>query len=202
VIAVLLVIALIVGLTIAISDQESKNASANDPAYQLVIEQVLDSESTNQIFLDTFWDSYGVFADEWRTATQAERPAIAERWLEDVSSQLAQFADDLAFIEDDYTAQKYKDGSVPDSVRDLAVSHYQSWADWAAATEGLARDWLRDWLRDPSSKLSLYGYITEVQPDLETHIESTFTKLCDTLTTTQPTDGSYLQTIAKVCEES
>ena len=198
VIAVLLVIALIVGLTIAISDRESKNASANDPAYQLVIEQVLDSELTNLIFLETFWDSYGVFTDEWRTATEAERPAIAERWLEDLSAQAAQFTDDLAYIEDDYTAQKYKDGSVPDSVRDLAVAHYQSWADWAAAVEGLARDWLRD----PSSKLSLYGYITEVQPDLDTRIESTFTKLCETLTTTQPTDGSYLQTIADVCETS
>ena len=198
VIAVLLLVALIVGLTIAMSDRTSKTASADDPDYQQVIGQLLDSELTNLIFLETFWDSYGVFTDEWKTATDAERPAIAERWLEDLSSQVAQFADDLALIEDDYAVQKYKDGSVPDSVRDLAVSHYKSWAAWAAAVEGLAREWLKD----PSSKLSLYGFITEVQPELDTRIESTFTQLCDTLSTTQPTDCSYVQTITDVCETS
>lgn len=196
VIAVLLLVALVVGLSVAMSDRTAKTASANDPAYQLVIGQVLDSELTNLIFIETFWDSYGMFTDEWRAATDAERPALAERWLDDLSAQTAQFANDLALIEDDLASQRYKDGSIPDSIRDLASSHYQTWANWAAEVEGLAREWLQD----RSSRLSLYGFITEVQPELDVRIESTFTELCDTLSTTQPTDGSYLQTIVDICD--
>lgn len=194
----LVLIAVIVSLSVGLSDRASTTASANDPDYQLVIEQVLDSELTNLIFIETFWDSYGMFTDAWKASTDEERPALVEQWLDELSAQVEQFAGDLALIEDDFASQEYKSGSIPDSVRDLAMSHYRTWATWAASVERLAGDWLQD----RSSRLSLYGYITEVQPELDVQIESTFTQLCDTLTTTQPTDGSYRQTIIDICETS
>jgi hypothetical protein len=196
--SVLLVIALILGVSFAVSDHSSKTASANDRDYQLVINQLVDSEFTNLVFIETFWESYGQFTDEYNTASPAEQPAIAERWLDDIESQVAQFEDDLALIESDFALQSYKEGSIPDSIRDEAIAHYRTWSQWASEIVSIAREWLVL----ESSPLSLYGYVTEVAPNLDGRIESTFLQLCETLTETQPTNGSYEVTILEICETS
>ena len=192
------VIILILGISIAVSDHASKTASSSDPNYQMAVEDLLDSELTNLVFIETFWDSYQSFHEEWLAATDAERPAIAERWFSDIDSQVAQFGVDLQQIEDDYANRSYEDGSVPDSIRDLAMNHYKTWQAWASQIVSIAHQWYGD----RTSTLSLYGYVTEVQPGLDTNIETTFKALCATLSDTQPTDGSYTQTISDICQNS
>lgn len=196
--AVLLVIALILGVSFAVSSDSSKTASASDRNYQLVMDQLVDSEFTNLVFIETFWDRYGQFTDEYNTASEAEQPAVIERWLEDIESQVAQFQDDLALIENNFASQTYKDGSIPDSIRNEAIAHYQTWDRWASEIVSIAREWITL----ETSSLSLYGYTTEVAPNLDGRIESTFTQLCTTLKETQPTDGSYKATIFDMCESS
>ena len=196
--AVLLVIALILGVSFAVSSDSSKTASASDRNYQLVMDQLVDSEFTNLVFIETFWDRYGQFTDEYNTASEAEQPAVVERWLEDIESQVAQFQDDLALIENNFASQTYKDGSIPDSIRNEAIAHYQTWDRWASEIVSIAREWITL----ETSSLSLYGYTTEVAPNLDGRIESTFTQLCTTLKETQPTDGSYKATIFDMCESS
>lgn len=196
--SILLVIAMIIGVTVAVSDHSSKTASSRDPDYQIVMNQLVDSELTNLIFIETFWDRYGQFTDEYNTATDAEKPGIADQWLADIESQVAQFEDDLTQIENDYSLQPFENGSVPDSIRDHAIAHYRTWARWANEIVSIAREWLVV----ETSPLSLYGYVTEVAPNLDGRIESTFTELCATLDSTQPTDGSYSQTILDICTPS
>ena len=196
--AVLLVIALILGVSFAVSSDSSNSASASDRNYQLVMDQLVDSEFTNLVFIETFWDRYGQFTDEYNTASEAEQPAVVERWLEDIESQVAQFQDDLALIENNFASQTYKDGSIPDSIRNEAIAHYQTWDQWASEIVSIAREWIAL----ETSSLSLYGYTTEVAPNLDGRIESTFTQLCTTLKETQPTDGSYKATIFDMCESS
>lgn len=192
------VIILILGITIAVTDHASKTASSSDPKYQMVVEDLLDSELTNLVFIETFWESYQLFYEEWLTATDAERPAIAERWFADIDSQVAQFEEDLEQIQDNYDDRNYADGSIPDSLRDLAVNHYKTWQAWASQIVTIAHQWYGD----RTSTLSLYGYVTEVQPALDSNIETTFKALCATLADTQPTDGSYMQTISDICQNS
>ena len=189
-------IVLFFGITVLVSDHASKTASSNDPKYQMVVNDLLDSETTNLIFIETFWDGYQSFLDEWQASTDAERPAVAQRWLSDIDSQVGQFQDDLQLIEDDYAARSYADGSVPDSIRDLAVNHYKAWQAWAAQIVSIANEWYNN----RTSTLSLYGFVSEEHPELDTRIETTFTALCETLADTQPTDGSYSPTIADICQ--
>lgn len=189
-------IILILGITFAVSDHASKTASSNDPKYQMVVEDLLESELTNLVFIETFWDGYGSFTDEWQGSTEAERPAVAARWFSDIESQVAQFQDDLQQIEDDYAARSYADGSIPDSIRDLAIDHYGTWQAWAAQIVSIANEWYSN----ESSSLSLYGYVTEMYPRLDSNIETSFMTLCETLNDTQPTDGSYMQTIFDICQ--
>lgn len=196
--AVLVVVALVVGVSVTVSDRSAKTASASDRNYQLVMNQLLESELTNLIFIETFWDSYGQFTDEYNSASEAEQPAIAERWLEEIEAQVRQFEVDLALIEDDFTAQSFEDSSIPDSIRNEAIAHYRTWERWAAEILSLAREWLTV----ETSPLSFYGYVTEVAPNLDSQIESTFLELCSTLDATQPNDGSYTATIIDICETS
>lgn len=198
VVAVLVVAALVTSVVLVASDQSSTTASATDPDYQLVIDDLIDSELTNLIFLETFWDGYGAFRDEWEAASPAERPTVAQRWFSDIESQVAQFRADLEQIETDYTARDFANGSIPDEIRDLAIDHYRTWRNWAARIISIANDWYND----RTSTLSLYGYATEVQPELDARIESTFTALCATLEDTQPADGSFVSTITDICANS
>jgi len=195
---VLVVLAVVVGVAVAVSDHSSNVASAKDPDYQFVMDQLIDSEFTNLIFIETFWDRYGQFTDEYNSASDAEQAAVAERWLEDIESQVAQFQQDLDDIDADFATQSFKEGSIPDAIRDEAIAHYRTWARWAAEIVAIAEEWLVV----ETSPLSLYGYITEVAPNLDGRIEATFTQLCSTLDTTQPRDGSYTTTILEMCETS
>jgi len=197
-VAAIIVGALILSIGIAILPHSTNTASSSDPAYQMAVEDLLQSELTNLIFLETFWDGYSNFQDEMKNASNSERRAILERWLSESQTEVDQFQIDLQQIEDDYTARSYKDGSVADSIRDLAMNHYKTWQNWASQIMPIAVDWQKD----RTSTLSLYGYVTEVQPALDIAIETTFKALCSTLTTTQPTDGSYAQTITDICPDS
>jgi hypothetical protein len=194
----LLIGALLFGIGVSIVPDSSTTAKSNDPKYQMAVEDLVASEVTNLVFIETFWDSYTRYREEWTASTEAERPAITERWLSDIDAEVAQFQLDLQQIEDDYAARTYADGSIPDSVRDLAMNHYKAWQRWAAAIVPVANEWLQD----RTSTLSLYGYVTEVRPELDTSIETTFKALCETLRDTQPTDGSYILTINDICANS
>lgn len=196
--ALLLVGALLVVIGSAIVSDTSTTASSNDPKYQMAVEDLLDSELTNLVFIETFWDSYSQYREAWTAATDDERKALTEQWLSDIDTEVAQFQRDLQQIEDDYSTRTYADGSIPDSVRDLAMNHYKAWQRWAAAIVPIANDWLHD----RTSTLSLYGYVTEVRPELDISIETTFKALCGTLRDTQPTDGSYMLTIDDICANS
>ena len=189
---------LFAGAAILVSDSSSKTASSNDPNYQMAVEDLLDSELTNLVFIETFWDSYSRYREAWTAATEEERKNLTDQWRSDIDSEVAQFQLDLQQIEQDYAARTYSDGSVPDSVRDLAMNHYKAWQRWAAEIVTIADEWLRD----RTSTLSLYGYVTEVHPELDTSIETTFKALCGTLRDTQPTDGSYILTINDICANS
>jgi hypothetical protein len=197
-VAAIVIGALILTIGIAILPNSTKAASSSDLAYQMAVEDLLQSELTNLIFLETFWDGYNNFQEELKNASSAERAAIVERWLSESQSEVDQFQIDLQQIEDDFTARSYKDGSFADSIRDLATNHYKTWQNWASQIMPIAIDWQKD----RTSTLGLYGYVAEVQPALDIAIETTFTELCSTLITTQPSDGSYAQTIADICPDS
>lgn len=197
-VAAIVVGALILTIGIAVLPNSTKAASSSDPAYQMAVEDLLQSELTNLIFLETFWDGYNNFQEELKNASSGERAAIVERWLSESQSEVDQFQIDLQQIEDDFTGRSYKDGSFADSIRDLATNHYKTWQNWASQIMPIAIDWQND----RTSTLGLYGYVAEVQPALDIAIETTFTELCSTLITTQPSDGSYAQTIAEICPGS
>lgn len=198
VLAIFVIGALLFGIGVSIVPDSSKTAKANDTEYQMAIEDLLDSELINLIFIETFWDSYGRYREEWTASTEAERPAVTERWLSEIDSEVTQFQRDLQQIQDDYASSDYPEGSIPDSVRDLAMIHYETWQRWADEILTVADEWLQD----RTSTLSLYGYVTEVRPELDTNIESSFIELCATLRATQPTDGSYMLTINDICADS
>lgn len=194
-VALMLVGALILAIGLTILPHSTTTASSSDPKYQMAIEDLLNSEQTNLIFIETFWDGYSTFQDQWKAASAAERPALFDQWLTESQSEVDQFLVDLQQIEDGYAARNYKNGSIPDSLRDLAMSHYRTWQDWTSQVISLANSWHDD----RTSTLSLYGYITEKQPALDTGIQTTFKALCATLRNTQPTDGSYMLTINDIC---
>jgi hypothetical protein len=198
ILAIFVIGALLFGIGVSIVPDSSTTAKANDAEYQMAIEDLLDSELTNLIFIETFWESYGRFREEWIASPDTERPAVTERWLVEIDSEVAQFQLDLEQIQADYAARDYPDGSIPDSVRDLAMIHYNAWQRWADEILTVANEWLQD----RTSTLSLYGYATEVRPELDTNIETTFNDLCATLRATQPTDGSYILTIDDICADS
>jgi len=195
---VLVAVALVAGLVLTVSEDSSTTASGTDPDYQLVIDDLLDSELTNLVFLETFWDGYRDFRQEWEAAAPAEQNAVAQRWFTDIESQVGQFRTDLEEILTDYNLRDFTNGSIPDEIRDLAIAHYRTWRNWAAQIISIATDWYND----RTSSLSLFGYVTEVEPELDSNIEETFLALCATLEDSQPTDGSYLQTITDICETS
>jgi hypothetical protein len=186
------------GVGVSIVPDSSKTAKASDAEYQMAIDDLLDSELINLIFIETFWDSYSRYREEWTASTEAERPEVTDRWLTEIDSEVAQFQLDLERIQADYAARDYPDGSIPDSVRDLAMIHYNAWQRWADEILTVANEWLQD----RTSTLSLYGYTTEVSPELDTNIETTFNALCATLRETQPADGSYMLTINDICADS
>lgn len=197
-IAALLLIVIIAGVSIAVSDRSSKTASSDDLNYQLMFADLQDSELTNLIFSDTFWESYEMFIDEFLASTPTQKTALIRQWLSDIDSQVTQFQNDLKQIQADYAARNYSDGSIPDSIRDLAVSHYMTWQQWNAAIVLIATAWVND----SSSSLSLYEYVGEVQPTLDSNIETSFKALCATLIETQPSDGYYAQAINDICATS
>lgn len=198
VLAIFVIGALLFGVGVSIVPDSSKTAKASDAEYQMAIEDLLDSELINLIFIETFWESYNRYREEWTASTEAERPEVTDRWLSEIDSEVAQFQLDLEQIQDDYAARDYPDGSIPDFVRDLAMIHYTTWQLWADEILTVADEWLQD----RTSTLSLYGYVTEVRPELDTNIEATFVELCATLRETQPTDGSYMLTINDICADS
>lgn len=190
--------ALLLGLGITFLPSSSTTASSSDPKYQEVVADLLDSELTNLVFLETFWDSYASYREEVAGTSGSERDAITSRWLTEIESQVEQFQLDLQAIDGQYAARPFNDGTIPDSVRDLAMNHYRAWQQWANEILPIAKKWLED----RTSTLSLYGYITEVRPELDTSIETSFTALCTTLDETQPADGTYMQTIYDICSTS
>ena len=193
--AVAVVIALVASLVVILPGGSTTTASAKDPNYQRVMGDLIESESTNLVFLETFWGGYSEFEQEMDASTPAERPAVARRWLSDIETQVAQFRVDLDQFEDTYLGRSFGAGTIPDEIRDLAIDHYRAWQRWASQIVTIANDWYGD----RASNLSLFGYVTEVQPSLDIAIETTFTALCATLEETQPSDGSYVQLITDIC---
>jgi hypothetical protein len=189
---VIVMIGLVVGL---VSKHSSTTAASNSREYRLVVTDILGTETTNKVFLQTFWEGEQQFVNAWNNATPAERDQIAASWLADADSQISQFRIDLQDIDELLNSETFANGSIPDSVRDAAVAHYRTWQNWAAAAPTLAQRWTID----SSGSSTLDTYIDAQQPTLGSDINSTFAHLCATLSSTRPTDGSYDATITSIC---
>ena len=199
VVAVFLVVALVAGLFELVSRHSAPRASSSDPTYQQAIVDLLDSETTNYVFLETFWDGYaanlsssggGSTPRSGRSGTVTMDAA----WLDDMQAQVDQFAVDLGDIEQSLADRPWRDGSVADTIRDLASEHYRAWQQWTARVPDLARQWMT---AGPSVDLSTF--IDRTAPQLVDDIERTFGSLCSALWSTAPSDGRFDATIAEIC---
>lgn len=199
VVAVFLVVALVAGVFELVSRHSAPRASSSDPSYQQAIVDLLDSESTNYVFLETFWDDYtanlssGGGGSNQRSGRSATI-TIDSAWLDDMQAQVDQFAADLADIEQSLDDRPWRDGTVPDTIRDLASEHYRTWQQWTARIPELVRKWIAT---GPTTDLSTY--IDRTEPQLESDIERTFDALCSTLWSTAPSDGRFDSTIDGIC---
>lgn len=198
----ILVVALVAGISVAVSGHSSTRASSNDPAYQQAIVDLLDSESTNIVFLQTFWEGYyahlsgGPTAPGSRGRSSSQMATVDAGWLDDMQSQVDQFSIDLAEIDTELDERPWSDGSVADRIRDLARDHYRTWQQWSREVPGLVRTWFAT-----KSPLELRSYLTTAGPELDTAIEQSFHALCDELTDTAPADGRFDATIAGICQQ-
>ena len=201
---VLIVVAVLAGVTVLVSDHSSKQASSNDPEYQQAIVDLLASERTNIVFLQTFWEDYrahvsGAGSLGQQAPSTNGTPAsktVDPNWMPDMQAQVSQFSQDLAAIDEDLDARPYDDGSVADTIRDEAQAHYRTWQEWARNIPTIIERWIAD-----TSTLSLSGYMEEFAPHLDASIERTFRALCTTLRETAPSDGKFDQTIESICHD-
>lgn len=195
VVAVALVIVML-GLVAGLAARHSsKTAAPNNREYRLVITDIIDAETTNEIFIQTFWEGYQDFVNAWNNATPEERTQITQTWLADARTQVAQFRLDLQEIDEMLNAERFDDGSIPDSLRDAAVTHYRAWQSWSARAPALAAQWSSD----ENASGGLDTYIDGLEPQLGNDINTSFGRLCDSLTTTKPDNGSYDETISSIC---
>jgi hypothetical protein len=195
VVAVALVIVML-GLVAGLTARHSATTAAPDNReYRLVITDIVDAETTNEIFLQTFWEGYQQFVNTWNNATPEERAQITQTWLTDARAQVAQFRLDLQDIDEMLNAERFDNGSIPDSLRDAAVTHYRSWQSWSARVPDLAAQWSSD----ETASGGLDAYIDGLEPSLGNDINTSFGQLCDTLTTTKPDNGNYDATISSIC---
>lgn len=198
--AALLAVLLVVGTVAAVSDHSSRRASSDDPSYQQAIVDLLDSERTNLVFLQTFWESYKASHTAPSTGSRSGRAGGAvtmdPSWFDDMQAQVEQFSQDLAAIDADLEERPWSNGSVADEVRDLARSHYQTWQRWTNDIPALVRQWL-----DTGSSTELSQWLDTSAPQLDAAIENTFDDLCATLVETAPDDGRFDSTITSICEQ-
>lgn len=199
VVAVFLVAALVAGVTELVSRHSGGRASSNDPTYQQAMVDLLGSETTNEVFLETFWDDYTAHLSGGGTgsATRPGRSAavtVDAGWLDDMQAQVDQFSTDLDAIDKSLAERPWRDGTIADEIRDLARDHYAAWKDWTEQLPDLARQWLAE---PPSAGLTTW--LDRNAAALEDAIDDTFTALCDALQTTAPADGRFDATIAGIC---
>lgn len=196
-VAALTAVALVLGTVAAVSDHSSKRASSNDPSYQQAIVDLINTERTNLVFLQTFWESYEAHqvTPSGRSGRSSGSVRMDESWFDDMQAQIEQFSEDLIDIDQALEDRPWNDGTVADEVRDLARSHYQTWQRWTNDITEL----VRGWLADPSTDLATY--LDDAAPQLDAAIENTFRDLCETLLDTAPTDGRFDSTISTICEE-
>lgn len=195
--AVLAVIVLVVGAAALVADRSSGRASSNDPTYQQAVVDLLGSERTNIVFLQTFWESHRSHLSGGpgaRSGATAGSQDIDAGWIEDMQAQVDQFAIDLMVIDDSLEDRPWPDGSVADEIRDLARSHYRTWYRWTDEIPDIARQWVSS-----QSSLALQDFIERTAPELGAAIDRTFRALCAALTETAPSDGRFDLTIADIC---
>lgn len=201
-IVAVLVIGLIAGMTALVADDSSKRASSDDPTYQQAIVDLLGSERTNLVFLQTFWESYRAHQSSRGSgpgtrgnpgAATGSR-AIDAGWFDDMEAQVDQFSDDLVGIVGGLDDRPWRDGTVADHIRDLARRHYEAWLRWTNDVPTLAEQWLA-----AQSPLDLQSWIDRTAPQLDVAIETTFDDLCAALETTAPSDHHFDSTIETIC---
>lgn len=192
-VAVILAIA-VIALTLALVGRGPGNFRAASQQYDVVVADILDAEDINLIFLDTFWQTYAIYIDEWDSATPERRPEITERFLDDITAQIDQFRFELNSIDGSLVSRAFDDGSAADDIRDAAVAHYRAWDDWASVVPDAATSWATT-----DSALTLDDWIDDRNPELNRDINSTFRAVCAELSDQQPSDGSYEDLIFEIC---
>jgi hypothetical protein len=198
--AALLVVVLVLGTVAAVTDHSTRRASSNDPSYQQAIVDLLGTERTNLVFIQTFWESYQANqvapSNNARSGRSSGTFTMDTSWFADMQAQVEQFSRDLADIDAALEERPWSNGSVADEVRDLARSHYQTWQRWTNDVPTLVREWL-----ESGSTVELATWLESSAPQLETAIERTFQDLCDALVETAPDDGRFDSTIIAICEQ-
>lgn len=184
----------VIGLIAALVGRGGSNFRSADEQFDVVVTDVVDAESINTTFLETFWQGYLTYIARWNAAPEAQREGITLQWLDDAQAEIAQFRQDLQGIDATFTARAFDDGSRADHVRDAAVTHYRSWKDWAADMPALATSWSR-----ADTDITLDEYVDANEPALGDQINGSFQGLCDSLSDSEPSDGSYESTIRDIC---
>lgn len=184
----------VVGLIVALVGRSGSNFRSADQQYEVVVTDVIDAESINNTFLETFWQGYVTYIARWNAAPESVREEITLQWLDDAQSEIGQFRQDLQGIDAALTARAFDDASRADEVRDAAVAHYRSWQNWAADMPGLVDEW-----SDADTDATLDEYIDITEPELGEDINGSFLDLCDSLSDNEPSDGSYESTIYEIC---
>lgn len=195
VVGVLVILGLLGGLFTAVVDRSSARASSDDRAYQQAIVDLLDSEQTNLVFLQTFWEDHTAHMADSVLRSGRITGAVDTGWLDDMQAQIDQFALDLIAIDALLEERPWSQGSVPDTIRDKARVHYQTWQRWVNDLPALARAWIAT-----PQAIDLQSWIDEKAPQLGIAIDETFRELCATLAETAPSDGRFDSTIAEICE--
>lgn len=195
----LLAVVLVLGTVAAVTGQSARRASSNDPSYQQAIVDLLGSERTNLVFIQTFWESYQANrvapSGTSRSGRSSGAVVMDASWFDDMQAQVGQFSQDLADIDAALEERPWSNGSVADEVRDLARSHYQTWQRWTNDIPALVRRWL-----ETGSTVELATWLEDSAPQLDVAIERTFRDLCDALVETAPGDGRFDSTIVAICE--
>lgn len=198
--AALLAVVLVLGTVAAVTDHSSRRASSNDPSYQQAIVDLLGTEQTNLVFIQTFWESYEANRIAPSTNARSGRSSgsviMDASWFEDMQAQVEQFSRDLTSIDADLEERPWSSDSVADEIRDLARSHYQTWQRWTNDIPALVHRWL-----ETGSTVELATWLESSAPQLDAAIERTFQDLCDVLVETAPNDGRFDSTIIAICEQ-
>jgi len=185
----------VVGLVIALAQNSGSNFRSTSKQYEVVVTDVVDSESINEIFLETFWQDYLTYTKRLSAVPAADRAAVTQEWLDSLDAQVGQFQQDLQNIDAALGARAFDNGTPADDVRDAAQAHYRSWQRWTNDIPQLAVAWNTD----PSAQ-KFDAYIDKVKPELGDAISKTFYALCDSLSAGEPSDGSYETIIFDICK--